>query len=597
MGDARPPGIPPEAEETVIPTARAMPTSLFQDRYRIERVIGTGAFGRVYLAFDTRLRRNVAVKELLASRNTTDHAMYERYLERFQREARATGTIQQRNVVVVYDLHVDAQGNNYLVMEYVDGTNLRDLLAQVGTLPVGRAVAVATDVAHALEAVHERAIVHRDVKPANIMITRRGAAKLMDFGIAQVGHESLRTRDASRHPGTPLYMSPEQAGGYGYIDGRSDLYALGLVLYEMLAGEPYPRRRQPLGAVRRDLPPHLVAVVERLTAREVDARYQSVSAALRDLEALDAAVAPARADDRPPPGAGRTLAVAPPPASTPPSYGVPSAQYPAGTPTYPPPYTLTPGYAPPPTPPRRNRKLLSWIGGALVAVIAVVAGFLLYSSGGDHGTATATVAPASVPTSAATVRPTIAATAPAIATVIRATVTRAPTATTVPATAPPTARPTVPPTSGASNLATWADPKGLVRLQYPTDWSVTKDAGVATNVLELDGPDGTFFFLDIYDPQTAANLTDEIADVRSSHTKDTTFTYTDGPVSDAVVGGEPAKTFLFTYAPKNKPGAATLSGKIWDVNRSGKEFLLTGNSNAAHNAEIDAIVASLAFLK
>ncbi len=271
--------------------------------------------------------------------------LYERYLERFQREARATGTIQQPNVVTVYDLHVDAAGNNYLVMEYVDGTNLRDLLAQVGTLPVGRAIAVATDLARALEAVHEQEIVHRDIKPANIMITRRGVAKLMDFGIAQVGHESLRTQVASGHPGTPIYMSPEQASGYGYIDGRSDLYALGLILYEMLAGEPYARRRRPLGAVREDLPPRLVAVVDRLTTREIDARYQSASDVLADLEALGTTLTPTATDAYPlpdadttrvatPPTAGwptGTSATMPPPAGVPSSYGGPSSQPPVGT--------------------------------------------------------------------------------------------------------------------------------------------------------------------------------------------------------------------------------------------------------------------------
>ena len=348
MADGRPPGIPPDAEETVVPAAPgATPTSLFEDRYRIERVIGEGAFGRVYLAMDTRLRRNVAVKELLASRNTTDHATYERYLERFQREARATGTIQQPTVVTVYDLHVDAQGNNYLVMEYVDGTNLRDLLAQVGTLPVGRAVAIATDVARALEAVHEQEIVHRDIKPANIMITRRGAAKLMDFGIAQVGHESLRTQVASGHPGTPIYMSPEQSSGYGYIDGRSDLYALGLILYEMLAGEPYARRRRPLGTVRSDLPPALVAIVDRLMARDVDARYQSATDLLADLEALGPATTPTVAETYPlpdpnqtrvaPPTAGwptGTAPLTPPPGGVPSAYGGPSSQPPAGAPIY-----------------------------------------------------------------------------------------------------------------------------------------------------------------------------------------------------------------------------------------------------------------------
>src|SRR5215469_13488712 len=122
MGDSRPPGIPSPDSPAATPVAtndRPTPTTIYGNRYRIERAIGEGAFGRVYLAFDTRLRRNVAIKELLASRNTTDRETYERYLERFQREARATGGIQQPNVVTVYDLHVDANGNNYLVLEYV----------------------------------------------------------------------------------------------------------------------------------------------------------------------------------------------------------------------------------------------------------------------------------------------------------------------------------------------------------------------------------------------------------------------------------------------------------------------------------------------
>src|SRR5262249_17803372 len=151
-----------------------------------ERAIGEGAYGRVYLAMDTRLQRNVAIRELLASRARTNPAQYAEYLARFQREARATGVVQQPNVVTVYDEHVDGEGNHYLVMEYVDGTSLRDLLVQVGTLPVNRAVAITTDIARALEAVHEKGIVHRDVKPANLIISRRGVAKLTDFGIALV---------------------------------------------------------------------------------------------------------------------------------------------------------------------------------------------------------------------------------------------------------------------------------------------------------------------------------------------------------------------------------------------------------------------------
>ncbi len=765
-----------------------MPTALFEDRYRIERVIGEGAFGRVYLALDNRLRRNVAIKELLASRSTTDHATYERYLERFQREARATGMIQHPNVVTVYDLHVDAAGNNYLVMEYVDGTNLRDLLAQVGTLPLSRATAIATDLARALEAVHEQEIVHRDIKPANIMMTRRGVAKLMDFGIAQVGHESLRTQVGSCHPGTPIYMSPEQSSGYGYIDGRSDLYSLGLILYEMLAGEPYARRRQPLGVLRNELPAPVVAIVDRALAREVDARYQSANDFLTDLDALGMATPPPT-ETTTLPDNGQTRVGAPPlpawptgprtvapPTGVPTVYGGPALGGTTGAPLYapnapgpvggypPPAYPSAPGYAQPPygpPPSRGNRGLLFGIGGALVAVLAVVAGFAIFARGGNDVTATATVsaptsAPAATPTFAvANVRPTTVATASSSATptasaTTAATATRAPSATSAPTTVSATARPTIAATAAATgvpgNLTTftdpknlvrlqypagwkptkiaddttnvleldgpdnvfffayiddpqqgtigdeiqiikknqdtatgftysdqkitdttiggepaktitygfisktdatntgtgqwwivnhggkqysfrsnfpgthqpelnaiigsvvygsngvfgkttsWTDPKGLVQVQYPTGWTVTTDPDVKSNVLELDGPDGTYFFVDIYDPQTGTSLADETQNIRDSHTKSTQYTYVDGNVSDTKVGGEAAKTFPFTYTSK-KIGATTYNGQVWEINHGGKEFLLTANVGSAHKAEVDAIVASLTFQK
>src|SRR3954469_19528785 len=126
----------PRAANTPGAEGRTGGETILGGKYRIERVIGEGAFGRVYLAHDVLLRRNVAVKELLATRNRTDHQTYERYLERFEREARAAGRIEHPNIVSVYELAVDAAQNYYLVMQYVDGTNIRDLLVQVGTLPV-----------------------------------------------------------------------------------------------------------------------------------------------------------------------------------------------------------------------------------------------------------------------------------------------------------------------------------------------------------------------------------------------------------------------------------------------------------------------------
>ncbi|MDQ2785601.1 MAG: protein kinase [Chloroflexota bacterium] len=402
----QPPGTPDnsaDAETRVAGETPAPPETLLGGKYRVERVIGEGAFGRVYLATDTRLRRPVAVKELLATRNATDPELFQRYLDRFGREARAGGAITHPNVVTVYELEIDSHENTYLVMEYVDGMNLAALLNQVGTLPIERVIAIALDVARGLAVVHEADIVHRDLKPANIMISRRGGAKVGDFGIAQVGTESQRTQVVVGHPGTPLYMSPEQASGFGYLDGRSDIYSLGLVIYEMLVGEPYARRRVPLAQARPDTPPALVAIVEQLIQKDADQRYQSADDLIADLSKLSLAPQRPTATDSYalPGGSPGSYPPGPQGGYAGPISGVPNAY--GGPPSQPPPYppSSTPygtqpyayAQAPPPLPPQKRRGIppLAIVGIVAVVLILAISGIALAAARGGGTTATATV--------------------------------------------------------------------------------------------------------------------------------------------------------------------------------------------------------------
>jgi serine/threonine protein kinase len=452
----QPPGVPEnsaDGETQVTGGTPTAPDALLGNKYRVERVIGEGAFGRVYLATDTRLRRPVAVKELLATRNATDPELFQRYLDRFGREARAGGAITHPNVVTVYELEIDSNQNTYLVMEYVDGMNLGALLSQVGGLPVERAIAIALDVARGLEVVHEADVVHRDLKPANIMISRRGGAKLGDFGIAQVGTESQRTQVVIGHPGTPLYMSPEQASGFGYIDGRSDLYSLGLVMYEMLTGEPYARRRVPLAQARPDTPPALVAIIEKLSQKDPDQRYQSATDLISDLSKLslapqrpagtDAYVLPGATPGGYPPGPpSQPGGYSGPVSGVPSAYGGPSSQPPVVPGTPPPPYSTGPqgqtgpyqqptgqppqppygtqpyAYTPPPPAAPQKRGGIppaAIIGIVGVVLVLVIGGIVLAATRGGGTTATATVpAATSVANTGATATSAIAGTPTAI---------------------------------------------------------------------------------------------------------------------------------------------------------------------------------------
>jgi tRNA A-37 threonylcarbamoyl transferase component Bud32 len=259
-------------------------------RYRLDEKIGAGGMSTVYRARDMTLERDVAVKimhrEIAAD---SDH------LERFRREARAVAQLSHPYIVSVIDAGED-QGRPYIVFEYVEGETLKDRIRRMGRLPVAEAVAYAVEIARALGYAHQRHIVHRDVKPQNVLIDAEGSAKVTDFGIARTLDQEGLTADG-RVLGTTDYVSPEQALGH-QVTGQSDLYSLGIVLFEMLAGEvPFKGENQVAVAmkhVREALPDvqrlrpevssALAAVLDRATAKDLDQRYADDLELIADLE-------------------------------------------------------------------------------------------------------------------------------------------------------------------------------------------------------------------------------------------------------------------------------------------------------------------------
>ncbi|MEU8758979.1 serine/threonine-protein kinase [Streptomyces sp. NPDC048659] len=217
-------------------------TRLIQGRYRLHEVIGRGGMGEVWRATDEALGRRVAVKCLRPLGPQRDPAALTVLRERFRREARVAAALQHRGITVVHDFG-ESDGVLFLVMELLDGRNLSQLLGDNGKdpLPVGQVVDIAGQVADALAYTHRQGVVHRDLKPANIVRLTDGAVKICDFGIARFAADhgiTSRLTGTGIAMGTPHYMSPEQIGGGGEIDHRSDLYSLGCVLYEIATGVP-----------------------------------------------------------------------------------------------------------------------------------------------------------------------------------------------------------------------------------------------------------------------------------------------------------------------------------------------------------------------
>jgi len=270
------------------------PGDILVGKFEIIRELGEGGFGKIYLGRDIGMERPVAIKELLADREALTPEEYEEYEKRFVKEAQITSKFAHPNVVVAYALETDLEGNLYLVLEYVDGQSLEELLAEQGRLSPEQAISVAIDICSAISAIYARDIVHRDIKPSNILLTKEGQAKLTDFGVAQLGHETRRTQQAKGHPGTPAYKSPEQAMGMGYLDERSDIYSLGMVLYEMLTGRLYLRNHVPPRELNPDVPVALNAVVMRALAEDPNDRYQTAEEMRDDLLRLQSGSALAK---------------------------------------------------------------------------------------------------------------------------------------------------------------------------------------------------------------------------------------------------------------------------------------------------------------
>jgi serine/threonine-protein kinase len=266
---------------------------LFADRYRLDRRLGVGGMATVQLAFDTRLERNVAVK-LLAEHLAEDSS----FVSRFRREALAAARLVHPNIVQVFDFGSDVHsGRQFIVMEYVDGHSCAELLRDRGPMPPRDAVEILTQACRGLDYAHRNGVVHRDVKPGNLMVNTDGVVKLADFGIAKAAEQSDITKVGSVL-GTAAYLSPEQARGEP-AGPASDIYALGVVCYQLMAGKlpyeaasltdlarlqesaPPPR----LSDAVRDVPPTLAAAVARALARDPERRYADAAEmedALRD---------------------------------------------------------------------------------------------------------------------------------------------------------------------------------------------------------------------------------------------------------------------------------------------------------------------------
>ncbi len=332
-------------------------------RYELHRRVGRGGMAEVYLARDRLLDRLVAIK-ILFPEFATDPS----FVARFRREAQAAANLNHPNIVGVYDWGKE-RGTYYIVMEYVDGQTVSEILRNEGPIEPKRAAGIAADVAAALGFAHRKGVVHRDVKPGNVLITKSGEVKVADFGIARAmtaSSEENLTQTGSVM-GTATYFSPEQAQGKP-VDARSDLYSLGVVLYEMASGKPpfsadspvaiaYKHVQEPIPSLAEKvpgIPPDYEAITLRALSKDVEDRYPDGAAMRADLLRFREGK-PIAAVNAVPTGPAR-----PPTPPTPPA-GTPVTAVPAD-----------PAFAPEPA-----RRRTGWFFVIILLLLAVLAGLLV----------------------------------------------------------------------------------------------------------------------------------------------------------------------------------------------------------------------------
>ncbi|WP_306184667.1 Stk1 family PASTA domain-containing Ser/Thr kinase [Streptomyces sp. MK5] len=334
-------------------------------RYQLRDLLGEGGMASVHLAYDSVLDRQVAIKTL-----HTELGREAAFRERFRREAQAVAKLTHTNIVSVFDTgedDLDGMTTPYIVMEYIEGRPLGSVLdqdiRQQGAMPADKALKVTADVLAALEISHEMGLVHRDIKPGNVMMTKRGVVKVMDFGIARAMQSGVTSMtQTGMVVGTPQYLSPEQALGRG-VDARSDLYSVGIMLFQLVTGRlPFDAdsplaiayahvQEEPVApsSVNRSLPPAVDALVARALKKNPNERFPSAVSmrdeCLRVAASIQAAPPSIVPGARTSSGAGVGSAVFPPVDTAPPSVG--SVQ----TPYQPAPATPNPYGTPPPAMP------------------------------------------------------------------------------------------------------------------------------------------------------------------------------------------------------------------------------------------------------